>query len=127
MYKRKDNNRQLCLDISHAENRMKIQNEKIENTKQLIQRSMHENFHLFFNVESASAAGHKVPSENNCKIMKCTHNVMPSRVDLIRTVGKSSEDLAQHTKVTNFFAKIKFVLDQKCFCRRSQYKPAKVC
>ncbi len=93
MYKRKDDNRNSCLDISNAENHMKMQNEKIDITKELIQRSMHENFNLFFNVDST------VDESNNCKLTKCNHKFIQTRMDIMRSIGKSSEDLRHISKV----------------------------
>lgn len=92
MYKRKDGNIDLCLDIFHAENRIKIQNEKIDITEELIQRSMHENFNLFFDVESIMDG-----NKSNSKVTKCNHNLVKKRMELVRSIGKSSEDFG--TKV----------------------------
>lgn len=93
MYKRKDGNRDSCLDIIHAENQIKIQNDKIDITKELIQRSMHENFNLFFNVEFAIDG-----NKSNNKLTQCDHNLVKNRTELVRSIGKSSEDFG--TKVS---------------------------
>lgn len=90
MYKRKDGNRKLCLDIVHAEKQMKIQNDRIDITKELIQRGMQENFNLFFNF-SCIADG----NESNDRAAKCNHNLFTKRVQLMRAIGKSSDDLGK--------------------------------
>lgn len=94
MYKRKDGNRDMCLDILHAENQMKIQNDKIGITIELIQQSMHENFNLFFNAESAVPDNH-----SNSKLSKCSHNLMDKKMESMRSIGKSSEHLRPKVRV----------------------------
>lgn len=93
MYKRKDGNMDSCLDIFHEENQIKIQNEKINITKELIQRCMHENFNLFFDVESI-IDGNKI----NSKVAKCNHNLVKKRMELVRSIGKRSEDFGSKVR-----------------------------
>lgn len=92
MYKRKKDNRDTHLDILYAENQINIKKDQIEITKELIQQSIHENFHLFFNVESAIEE-----NEDNRKLSNCCHSLVKKRMKLMRSIGKSSEDV--ETKV----------------------------
>lgn len=94
MYKRKDDNSELCLDILHAENQMKIQNDKYDITKELIQRHMLENFNLFFNVAIGG-------NENESNLPKCHHNLVKKRMEMMRSIENSSQDLRH--KVRDYF------------------------
>ncbi|KAJ6628020.1 Dynein beta chain, ciliary [Pseudolycoriella hygida] len=88
MYKRKDNNRNLCLDVVGAESQMKIQNDQIETTKKIIQQSMLENFNLFFNVETT---GDGEP-------MVCNHNLAKGKMKMTRSIINRSEELGNKVK-----------------------------
>lgn len=92
MYKRKDGNKNLCLDIVEAEKQMKIQSDRIENTKELIKRGMQENFNLFFSVTCVDDE-----IESNQKIAKCNHNVT-KRKEIKRVNGKSCDDLGSKVR-----------------------------
>lgn len=92
MYKRKDCNRNMCLDILKAQKQMKIQSDRIQNTKELIQRGMQENFNLFFN---AACVADEIESNN--KTVNCNHNVT-RRMELLRVNGKSSDDLGSKVR-----------------------------
>lgn len=94
MYKRKDGNKNLCLDIVQAEKQLKIQNDRIDITKDLIQRSILENFNLFFNVVSVNDG-----MTETAKTAKCNHNLLTRRMELMRSIGKSSEDLGNKVRV----------------------------
>lgn len=91
MYKRKDGNRNSCLDIINAEHQMKVRNEKIDVTKELIQRFVHENFNLFFNVQREC-------NERSDQELKCNH-----KRDIKRFNGKSSDELRHTVRVDDIY------------------------
>lgn len=94
MYKRKDDNKKLFLDIAKAENKIKLRNESINVTKELIQRGMQENFCLFFDLSNRDDG-----NEVNHPPAKCEHNLIKRRMDLFSAVGKSAEDLGNKLEV----------------------------
>lgn len=72
---------------------MQIQNGKIDATKELIQRSMLENFNLFFNVDDNESGG------NGCKTTTCNHNLVQKRIESMRSIGKSSDELGHKVRL----------------------------
>lgn len=97
MYKRIDGNKNLYLDILQADNQIKMRNEKVEITKELIQRSMHENFKLFFNIAPDSDG-----NDSHNKLSQCNHKFVIRRMESMRSIDKCcSEDIGLKVRLNH--------------------------